>query len=232
MQVCGCHPLESDICMIGMVQFKDYFLGSISAEGQNLTSVQKCLRVGGKHNDLDNVGWTARHHTFFEMMGNFSFGGYGKEEAIALAWRFITKELQLPKDRLMVTVCQGDAEAIKIWHEKVKKSCNNQLLHFPILIPKKKKEGVPMDRIVIKGHADNFWRMGDVGPCGPCSEIFFDQLQPDMDGEQWLEIWNLVFMQYRMFEDGTMGKLSTPCIDTGMGLERIASVLQVTQRSF
>jgi alanyl-tRNA synthetase len=190
----------------GMVQFKDYFLGIRKPEHARVTTAQKCVRAGGKHNDLDNVGYTSRHLTFFEMLGNFSFGSYFKEGAIDLAWTFLTKELGMPKERLAVSVLEGDEETADIW---------------------KKNHGLPDSKIFRKGKEDNFWAMNDSkGPCGPCSEIFWDQ-QTEIDGERFLEIWNLVFMQY---ENNAQGRnftpLPVPCIDTGMGLERLASVLQ------
>ncbi|RUT33106.1 alanine--tRNA ligase [Arsenicitalea aurantiaca] len=198
----------------GMVPFKNVFTGIEKRPYSRATSSQKCVRAGGKHNDLDNVGFTARHHTFFEMLGNFSFGDYFKEDAIALAWGLLTKEWGLPKDRLMVTVYEDDDEAHALWQ---------------------KVAGVPADRIVRLGAKSNFWSMGDTGPCGPCSEIFFDHGpdvaggppgSPDEDGDRFIEIWNLVFMQFEQHADGTRTGLPRPSIDTGMGLERIAAVLQ------
>ncbi len=188
----------------GMVQFKDCFLGVDKRPYVRATTVQKCVRAGGKHNDLENVGFTARHHTFFEMLGNFSFGDYFKEDAIRFAWKFVTEVLKLPKDRLRVTVYKDDDEAAEIWH---------------------KQEGVPKDRILRFGDEDNFWQAGDTGPCGPCSEIFWDQGE-EVDGDRWLEIWNLVFMQYDRDESGKLNPLPRPSVDTGMGLERVAAVLQ------
>jgi len=188
----------------GMVPFKNLFLGLEQKEYKRAVSVQKCVRAGGKHNDLDNVGFTARHHTFFEMLGNFSFGDYFKQEAIEMAWEFLTKELKLPENKLSVTVYDDDDEAEKIWNKIV---------------------GLPLSKITRMGKKDNFWQMGDVGPCGPCSEIFWD-LGQKVDGEQWVEIWNLVFMQYNMSKNGDLNPLAKPCIDTGMGLERLASVMQ------
>jgi len=195
----------------GMVQFKEYFLGTSipSVDMTKATTVQKCLRL----NDIENVGKTARHHTFFEMLGFFSFGSASKEEAIDLAWKFLTTDLQLPKERLQVTVHESDQEAFRIWHSK---------------------HGLPLSKIRL-GREDNFWAMGDertVGPCGPCSEIFYDQQQADSDGERWLEIWNLVFMEFERTQDGSLKKLPKPCIDTGMGLERIASVVQGKKTNF
>ncbi len=198
----------------GMVQFKEMFLGQETRSYNKATSSQRCVRAGGKHNDLDNVGYTARHHTFFEMLGNFSFGDYFKEQAIAYAWEFLTDVLKLPKEKLWVTVFEEDDEAFEIWAKKV---------------------GVPEDRIARIGAKDNFWQMGDTGPCGPCSEIFFDH-GPDVwggppgtleeDGDRYIEIWNLVFMQYDRSADGTLNPLPKPSVDTGMGLERIAAVMQ------
>lgn len=199
----------------GMNQFKNVFLGLEQRDYTRATTAQKCLRAGGKHNDLENVGHTARHHTFFEMMGNFSFGDYFKKEAIHYAWELVTKDFGMDKNRLYVTVFKDDDEAADIWH---------------------KQEGVPKDRIYRMGEKDNFWRMGDSGPCGPCSEIFYD-LGPDVpgdpkenvmggDGDRFMEFWNLVFMQYE--EDGKGGrvKLPKPSVDTGGGLERMTTILQ------
>jgi alanyl-tRNA synthetase len=197
----------------GMVQFKDVFLGSDKRPYTRAVSSQRCVRAGGKHNDLENVGYTARHHTFFEMLGNFSFGDYFKREAIHYAWEFLTQRLGLPQDRLWVTVHHTDDEAEKIWKEEI---------------------GVNPARFS-KLDEDNFWAMGDTGPCGPCTEIFFDHGpevaggppgSPDEDGDRYIEIWNLVFMQYNRSADGSMAPLARPCIDTGMGLERIAAVMQ------
>ena len=198
----------------GMVPFKDVFLGAEQRSYTRATSAQRCVRAGGKHNDLENVGYTARHHTFFEMMGNFSFGDYFKEEAISFAWQFLTETLQLSKDKLTVTVFEEDDEAEKIWIEKI---------------------GVPAERVIRIGAKDNFWSMGDTGPCGPCSEIFFDHGEdvfggppgsPDEDGDRFIEIWNIVFMQYNRQANGSMDPLPNPSIDTGMGLERIAAIMQ------
>ncbi len=199
----------------GMVQFKKVFLGEETRPYKRAVSCQKCIRAGGKHNDLENVGYTARHHTFFEMLGNFSFGDYFKEEAIAFAWEFITKVLNLPKDRLYATVYEKDDEAAELW---------------------KKVAGLSEERIVRLGEKDNFWMMGDTGPCGPCSEILFDQgeafscgkpdCKPGCDCDRYLEIWNLVFMQYERNEKGELKPLPKGCIDTGMGLERITAVMQ------
>ncbi|MBF0270842.1 MAG: alanine--tRNA ligase [Magnetococcales bacterium] len=198
----------------GMNQFKGVFLGRERRVNPRAVSVQKCVRAGGKHNDLENVGRTARHHTFFEMLGNFSFGDYFKEQAIPLAWEFVTRELGLPLDRLLVTVYAEDQEAYDIWHNTL---------------------GLPAERIIRIATSDNFWSMGPTGPCGPCSEIFYDHGPaipggppgtPDQDGDRFVEIWNLVFMQYDRSADGTLTPLPRPCIDTGAGLERLAVVLQ------
>ena len=198
----------------GMVQFKDCFLGADQRAYKRAVSSQRCVRAGGKHNDLENVGYTARHHTFFEMLGNFSFGDYFKQDAIAFAWEFLTKELGLPKDKLWVTVYQDDDEAAAIWINDV---------------------GVSPERVVRLGEKSNFWAMGDTGPCGPCSEIFYDHGDevfggppgsPDEDGDRYIEIWNLVFMQFDRQADGTLVPLPKPSVDTGMGLERLAAVLQ------
>ena len=198
----------------GMVQFKNTFTGVEKRPYTRATTAQKCVRAGGKHNDLDNVGFTARHHTFFEMLGNFSFGDYFKDHAIELAWNLLTKDWGLPKDKLMVTVYQDDDEALQLW---------------------KKIAGLSEDRIVRLGAKSNFWQMGDTGPCGPCSEIFYDHGEhiwggppgsPEEDGDRWIEIWNLVFMQYEQHGDGSRTGLPHPSIDTGMGLERIAAVMQ------
>jgi alanyl-tRNA synthetase len=197
----------------GMVQFKDVFLGSDQRPYSRAATAQRCVRAGGKHNDLENVGYTARHHTFFEMLGNFSFGDYFKRDAIRFAWEFLTRRLGLPQERLWVTVHHSDDEAEKIWKEEI---------------------GVDPQRFS-KLDEDNFWAMGDTGPCGPCTEIFFDHGpevaggppgSPDEDGDRYIEIWNLVFMQYNRSADGRMEPLARPCIDTGMGLERIAAVMQ------
>jgi alanyl-tRNA synthetase len=199
----------------GMNQFKDCFLGLEKRDYTRACSSQKCVRAGGKHNDLENVGRTARHHTFFEMLGNFSFGDYFKKEAIAFAWEFLTKDLGLDKNRLYVSVYKDDQEAADIWHLQ---------------------EGVPLDRIFRFGEKDNFWSMGDTGPCGPCSEIFYDQgaaagcTSPDCtvgcDCDRYMEIWNNVFMQYNRSADGVLTPLPKPSVDTGMGLERISAVMQ------
>ncbi|EAQ03291.1 alanyl-tRNA synthetase [Pseudooceanicola batsensis HTCC2597] len=204
----------------GMVQFKNLFTGVETRDYSRATTAQKCVRAGGKHNDLDNVGYTARHHTFFEMLGNFSFGDYFKSEAIPFAWELVTKELGIPKDRLLVTVYHTDDEAADIW---------------------KKVAGLPDDRIIRIPTADNFWQMGPTGPCGPCTEIFFDHGDkfwggppgsPEEDGDRFIEIWNLVFMQYEQFEDGTRRELDAQSIDTGMGIERVAALLQGTNDNY
>lgn len=198
----------------GMVQFKNVFTGVEKRPYSRATTAQKCVRAGGKHNDLDNVGYTARHHTFFEMLGNFSFGDYFKAQAIELAWNLITKEFDLTKDRLLVTVYHDDEEAVTLW-KKIAGFSDSKIIRIPT--------------------SDNFWQMGDTGPCGPCSEIFIDQgdaLQggppgsPDEDGDRFLEFWNLVFMQYEQIEPGNRIVLPKPSIDTGMGLERIAAIMQ------
>jgi alanyl-tRNA synthetase len=198
----------------GMNQFKDVFLGAEQRSYRRAVSSQRCVRAGGKHNDLDNVGYTARHHTFFEMLGNFSFGDYFKTDAIKFAWTFLTKELGLPADKLLVTVYAEDDEAFAIWENEI---------------------GLPADKIIRIATSDNFWSMGDTGPCGPCSEIFYDHGahiwggppgSPEEDGDRFIEIWNLVFMQFNKSADGTMEPLPKPSIDTGMGLERISAILQ------
>jgi len=198
----------------GMNQFKDTFLGTEKRNYTRATSSQRCVRAGGKHNDLDNVGYTARHHTFFEMLGNFSFGDYFKRDAIAFAWEFLTIELKLPKEKLWVTVFDQDPEAERIWIEEI---------------------GVDPARLSRIGAKDNFWSMGDTGPCGPCSEIFYDHGEhiwggppgtPEEDGDRYIEIWNLVFMQFNRHADGKMEDLPKPSVDTGMGLERISAILQ------
>ena len=198
----------------GMVQFKDYFTGRSKPTFPRATTSQKCVRAGGKHNDLDNVGYTARHHTFFEMLGNFSFGDYFKEQAIELAWNLVTKEFGLDKDKLLVTVYVDDDHAFDLW---------------------KKIAGFPDEKIIRIATSANFWQMGDTGPCGPCSEIFIDQGEdvaggppgsPDEDGDRFLEFWNLVFMQYEQLPGGERVDLPRPSIDTGMGLERVAGILQ------
>ncbi len=198
----------------GMNQFKDVFLGTDKRSYNRAVSSQRCVRAGGKHNDLDNVGYTARHHTFFEMLGNFSFGDYFKEDAIRMAWEFLTVTLGLPAEKLLVTVYHEDDEAFAIWQQKI---------------------GLAEDKIIRISTSDNFWSMGDTGPCGPCSEIFYDHGEhiwggkpgtPEEDGDRFIEIWNLVFMQYNRSADGTMEPLPKPSIDTGMGLERISAILQ------
>jgi len=198
----------------GMVQFKDVFLGQDKRPYVRATSSQRCVRAGGKHNDLENVGYTARHHTFFEMLGNFSFGDYFKRDAIRFGWGFLTSELKLPIDKLWVTVYAEDDEAADIWLNEV---------------------GVAPDRLVRIATSDNFWQMGDTGPCGPCTEIFYDHGpdipggppgSPDADGDRYIEIWNLVFMQYNRDEAGVLHPLPKPSVDTGMGLERISAVMQ------
>ena len=206
----------------GMVQFKDVFLGKDKRDYVRATSSQRCVRAGGKHNDLENVGYTARHHTFFEMLGNFSFGDYFKREAIQGAWELLTKVYGIPSEKLWTTVYQDDDEAYDIWVKEI---------------------GVPPGRVVRIGdkpgagryQSDNFWQMADTGPCGPCSEIFYDHGpevaggppgSPEQDGDRYIEIWNLVFMQYDRDAAGTLNPLPKPCVDTGMGLERIAAVLQ------
>ncbi|MEO5628862.1 MAG: alanine--tRNA ligase [Thermomonas sp.] len=205
----------------GMVQFKDVFLGAEKRSYVRAVDVQRCLRAGGKHNDLDQVGYTARHHTFFEMLGNWSFGDYFKKDAIAWAWELLTQVWKLPPERLLVTIYQDDDEAFEIWRRDI---------------------GLPPERIIRIGDnkgapyaSDNFWQMADTGPCGPCSEIFYDHGpdqaggppgSPDEDGDRYIEIWNNVFMQFDRQPDGTLVPLPAPCVDTGMGLERVAAVLQ------
>ena len=198
----------------GMVQFKELFLGSEVRSYKRAVSSQRCVRAGGKHNDLENVGYTARHHTFFEMLGNFSFGDYFKEDAIRFAWEFLTGTLGLPRDKLWVTVYKDDDEAAALWTDMI---------------------GVPAVRVIRLGEASNFWQMGDTGPCGPCSEIFYDHGDevfggppgsPDEDGDRYIEIWNLVFMQFDRQASGELIPLPKPSVDTGMGLERLAAVLQ------
>ncbi|MBY6344849.1 alanine--tRNA ligase [Providencia rettgeri] len=205
----------------GMVQFKDVFTGKETRPYNRATSSQRCVRAGGKHNDLENVGYTARHHTFFEMLGNFSFGDYFKQDAIRYAWELLTTVYQLPAEKLWVTVYQEDDEAYDIWASEI---------------------GVPKERIIrigdkggVRYNSDNFWQMADTGPCGPCSEIFYDHGadvwggppgSPEEDGDRYIEVWNLVFMQFERSADGTMTPLPKPCVDTGMGLERISAVLQ------
>src|SRR6476659_5194609 len=204
----------------GMVQFKNVFTGLEKRPCSRAVSAQKCVRAGGKHNDLDNVGYTTRHHTFFEMLGNFSFGDYFKERAIELAWNLVTKEYALPKDKLLITVYIDDDDAFKLW---------------------KKVAGLPDSKILRIAGDDNFWAMGETGPCGPCSEIFYDHGShipggppgsPDAEGDRFIEIWNLVFMQYEQLPGGKRVDLPRPSIDTGMGLERIAAVLQGTHDNY
>jgi len=198
----------------GMVPFKDFFTGAAKTPFNRAVSCQRCVRAGGKHNDLDNVGYTARHHTFFEMLGNFSFGDYFKSEAIRFCWDFLTVELGLPKDKLWVSVFEDDDEAADIWVNEI---------------------GFPLERISRCGAKDNFWQMGDTGPCGPCSEVFYDHGDhieggppgtPEEDGDRFIEIWNLVFMQFDRQQDGTLVPLKSTGVDTGMGLERLAAVIQ------
>jgi len=211
----------------GMVQFKDVFLGAEKRSYTRAASSQRCVRAGGKHNDLDQVGYTARHHTFFEMLGNFSFGDYFKRDAILYAWELLTGVWGLPKDRLLVTIYHTDDEAFDLWHNEV---------------------GLPVERIIRIGDnkgapyaSDNFWQMADTGPCGPCTEIFYDHGDhiaggppgsPDEDGDRFIEIWNNVFMQYDRQPDGTLVPLPAPCVDTGMGLERVAAVLQQVHSNY
>src|SRR5689334_7156305 len=205
----------------GMVQFKDVFLGKEKPAHLRVADVQRCLRAGGKHNDLENVGYTARHHTFFEMLGNWSFGDYFKRESLKWAWELLTEVYKLPKDKLWATVYQEDDEAYDIWTKEI---------------------GVPPERVIRIGDnkgaryaSDNFWMMADTGPCGPCSEIFYDHGphipggppgSPDEDGDRYVEIWNLVFMQFDRSADGKLAPLPKPSVDTGMGLERTAAVMQ------
>src|ERR1041384_6802752 len=204
----------------GMVQFKNVFTGLEKPPSARAVSSQKSVRAGGKHNDLDNVGYTARHHTFFEMLGNFSFGDYFKERAIALAWELLTKDYALDKKRLLITVYEDDDEAAALW---------------------RKISGFPDEKIIRIAGSDNFWSMGDIGPCGPSSEIFYDHGptvrggQPgsaDAEGNRFVEIWNLVFMQFEQLPGGERVALPRPSIDTGMGLERIAAVLQGTHDNY
>ncbi|MDX2312496.1 MAG: alanine--tRNA ligase-related protein, partial [Gammaproteobacteria bacterium] len=198
----------------GMVPFKEVFLGNEKRPYVRATSSQRCVRAGGKHNDLENVGYTARHHTFFEMLGNFSFGDYFKRDAIVYAWDFLTNTLQLPPEKLWVTAFDEDDETADIWLNEIKVDANK------------------FSRI---GARDNFWSMGETGPCGPCSEIFYDHGPdipggppgtPEEDGDRYVEIWNLVFMQYDRDAEGTLHPLPKPSVDTGMGLERLAAVMQ------
>src|SRR5215510_13947907 len=212
----------------GMVQFKDVFTGKEKRATTRATTSQRCVRAGGKHNDLENVGYTARHHTFFEMLGNFSFGDYFKKDAIRFAWELLTKVYKLPPERLWTTVYETDDEAYELWTKMI---------------------GVPKERVVrigdkpggAKYQSDNFWQMADTGPCGPCSEIFYDHGEgipggppgsADADGDRFIEIWNLVFMQFEQLPGGKRVDLPRPSIDTGMGLERIAAVLQGTHDNY
>ena len=203
----------------GMVQFKNVFTGLEKRDYKTATTSQKCVRAGGKHNDLENVGLTKRHHTFFEMLGNFSFGNYFKEDAIELAWNLITKNFSIPSEKLIITVFHEDEEAYKIW---------------------KKVSSFDDSKILKISSSDNFWEMGDSGPCGPCSEIFYDHGEkysgglpgsPD-EGDRFVEIWNLVFMQYNKHKSGKKELLPSPSIDTGMGIERVAAVLQGTSDNY
>jgi alanyl-tRNA synthetase len=205
----------------GMVQFKETFLGQETRDYKRAVGVQRCIRAGGKHNDLENVGYTARHHTFFEMLGNFSFGDYFKQEAIKYAWQFLTEELNLPAEKLWITVYEEDQDAENIWLQEI---------------------GISADRLSRCGAKDNFWSMGETGPCGPCSEIFYDHGDdiaggppggsPDEDGDRYIEIWNLVFMQFDRSPDGTLTPLPKPSVDTGMGLERLAAILQNVHNNY
>ena len=204
----------------GMVQFKEVFLGLEQRACPRAVTAQRCVRAGGKHNDLENVGYTARHHTFFEMLGNFSFGDYFKEQAIHYAWEFLTGELAIPKERLWVTVYRDDAEAEAIWLQQI---------------------GVDKDRFSRCGEKDNFWSMGDTGPCGPCSEIFYDYGETvpggppgsaEQDGDRYVEIWNLVFMEFNRDAQGELHPLPRPSVDTGMGLERAAALLQGVHNNY
>ncbi|MHB8265596.1 MAG: alanine--tRNA ligase, partial [Acidithiobacillus ferrivorans] len=204
----------------GMVPFKDVFLGLETRPYRRAVSSQRCMRAGGKHNDLENVGYTARHHTFFEMLGNFSFGDYFKREVIGFAWRFLTERLDLPPEKLWITVYEEDDEAADIWINEI---------------------GIDPARLSRCGEKDNFWSMGDTGPCGPCSEIFYDHGphipggppgSPEADGDRYIEIWNLVFMQFDRDSSGTLTPLPKPSVDTGMGLERLAAVLQGVHNNY
>ena len=204
----------------GMVQFKNVFTGLEKRDYKTATTSQKCVRAGGKHNDLENVGYTPRHHTFFEMLGNFSFGDYFKERAIELAWNLITKDFGLDKNRLYFTVFNEDEEALNLW---------------------KKITGLGEDKIIKIATSDNFWSMGETGPCGPCSEIFYDHGDhlkgglpgtKDQDGDRYIEIWNLVFMQFEQISKDKRINLPKPSVDTGMGLERIAALLQGTHDNY
>ena len=204
----------------GMVQFKNVFTGLEKRNYKRATTSQKCVRAGGKHNDLENVGYTPRHHTFFEMLGNFSFGDYFKEQAIVYAWNLITKEFQIPKDKLYMTVFSEDIEAYNLW---------------------KKITGFSDNKIIKISTNDNFWSMGDTGPCGPCSEIFYDHGEhlngglpgtKEQDGDRYIEIWNLVFMQFEQISKEKRINLPKPSVDTGMGLERMAAVMQGTHDNY
>ncbi|MGH8552114.1 MAG: alanine--tRNA ligase-related protein, partial [Methylococcales bacterium] len=204
----------------GMVQFKDIFLGRETRDYHRAVSTQRCVRAGGKHNDLDNVGYTARHHTFFEMLGNFSFGDYFKSEAIAYAWEFLTRILKIPQERLWVTVYKDDHDAAFVWLDKI---C------------------VDPRRFSRLGEASNFWSMGDIGPCGPCSEIFYDHGEQIPGGppgseteeaDRFVELWNLVFMQYERSAEGLLSELPKPSVDTGMGLERLSAVMQGVHNNY
>ena len=204
----------------GMVPFKDVLLGVEKRPYTRAVSSQRCLRVGGKHNDLENVGYTARHHTFFEMLGNFSFGDYFKKEAIAFAWELLTENYSIPAEKLWITVFRDDDESEAIWREDI---------------------GVPAERISRLDEEENFWTMGDTGPCGPCSEIYYDH-GPEIEGsppaigsdpgDRFIEIWNLVFTQFDRSQDGNLSPLPNPCVDTGLGLERMAAVLQDKHSTF
>jgi len=205
----------------GMVQFKNLFLGLEDRGYTRAASSQKCVRAGGKHNDLENVGFTARHHTFFEMLGNFSFGDYFKDEAIAWGWEFLTEIMGLPEEKLIITIYKNDDEAFEIWNKKM---------------------GIPVERIVRLGEKDNFWMMGETGPCGPCSEIIYDQgkevgcgrpeCNVECECDRHLELWNLVFTQFNRDESGKLTPLPKPNIDTGMGLERLVAVMQGVQSNY
>jgi alanyl-tRNA synthetase len=204
----------------GMVQFKNVFTGAETRPYDRAVTSQKCVRAGGKHNDLDNVGYTARHHTFFEMLGNFSFGDYFKDVAIDLAWTLLTRDFGIAPERLVVTVFHDDDDAARLW---------------------RKISGLPEERILRIASSDNFWSMGDTGPCGPCSEIFYDHGEAvpggppgsaDEDGDRFIEIWNLVFMQYEKVAAGDRRDLPKPAVDTGMGLERMTAVMQGTYDNY
>jgi len=203
----------------GMVQFKDIFLGIKQSKSNRIVTCQKCVRAGGKHNDLDNIGYTNRHHSFFEMLGNFSFGDYFKEEAILYAWEFLTKELDLDKNKLYVSVHKNDSDAKEIWLNKIK---------------------IKQDHIWLLDDVDNFWQMGSTGPCGPCSEIYYDlgdklkgMIPSKGDpGDRYIEIWNLVFTQYDKDSNGVLNDLPKKCVDTGMGLERIHAVVEGVSDNF